>query len=55
MKTTLVLSFFALTAALFSAQTLPEQLEPRLPRKIVTGKKPVLTMVKNGKLMLPPR
>ena len=50
MKTTLVLSFFALTAALFSAQTLPEQLEPRLPRKIVTGKKPVLTMVKDGKV-----
>ena len=50
MKKTLVMLSLAVTAVLFGAQTLPEQLEPRLPRKIVTGKNPMLTMVKDGKV-----
>lgn len=38
------------TVILSGAQKLPEQIEPRLPRKIVIGKKPALELVKNGKV-----
>ena len=38
------------TLILSGASELPEQIEPRLPRKTVIGKTPVLTMVKDGKV-----
>lgn len=50
MKKTLALLFFAAAATLLGAQTPPEQLEPKLPRKITVGEKPVLEMVKGGKV-----
>ena len=49
-KRIFALLFLAGTAALCGAQKLPEQIEPRLPRKIEIGEKPALTMVKDGKV-----
>ena len=49
-KRIFALLLLAGTAALSGAQKLPEQIEPRLPRKIEIGKKPALEMVKDGKV-----
>ena len=49
-KRIIALLLLAGTAALSGAQKLPEQIEPRLPRKIEIGKKPALEMVKGGKV-----
>ena len=50
MKHTLALLLLAGTVALSGAQQLPEQIVPRLPRRITVGAKPELTMVKDGKV-----
>ena len=50
MKTTFILLLFSVSSLLSGAQVVPEQLEPRLPRKIAIGKQSVLEMVKNGKV-----
>ncbi len=50
MKKTLALLLLAGAVALSGAQVLPEQLEPRNPRRISVGAKPVLEMVKNGQV-----
>ena len=50
MKTTFILLLFSVSSLLSGAHPVPEQLEPRLPRKIAIGKQSVLEMVKNGKV-----
>ena len=50
MKKILVLMLFAVTTMLCGAAEVSEQLEPKLPRKIVVGEKPLLEMVKNGRV-----
>ena len=50
MKKTFSLLLLAGAVVLSGAQPLPEQLEPRNPRRISVGAKPVLEMVKDGKV-----
>ena len=50
MKKTFSLLLLAGAVVLSGAQQLPEQLEPRNPRRISVGAKPVLEMVKNGQV-----
>ena len=50
MKKTFFFLVLAGAVALSGAQQLPEQLEPRNPRRISIGAKPVLEMAKNGKV-----
>lgn len=50
MKRIFTAILLAASAALSAAQELPEQLVPRLPRKITIGAKPVLELVKDGKV-----
>ena len=49
MKKHLVLLLLAGAFALAGAPQVPEQLEPRLPRKITVGKTPELVMAKGGR------
>ena len=50
MKKTFSLLLLAGAVVLSGTQPLPEQLEPRNPRRISVGAKPVLEMVKDGKV-----
>ena len=50
MKKIFALLIFSVTAMFCFAAEVPEQLEPKLPRKIVIGEKPAFEMVKDGKV-----